>query len=224
MKAPTMIAVAALQALLIAFAAPSVAQDPLWLHKQIMGDDAQSRIENERRERELARQREQAWQRLQRMNDDSSRTKTYNLLDCPDINDLSDPSCEEERRRMNEGRRIPPQVTPTPPRPRVQQRPAGPNCEPSGLFGAPPQDCIDPNNRPGPKPPRYVGEGPCRRDASNPQTVGGMWDGRACQAYFIRVADKECGDEKYVPFHNGALLVRVLECRSRVHKRVLGND
>jgi hypothetical protein len=145
MNVPAWIVIAALQLFLIAFAAPSAAQDPLWRHKQIMGDDAQSRLENERRERELARQREQAWQQLQRMNDDSSRTKTYDFLGCPDINDLSDPSCEEERRRMNEGRRIPPpQTPPTPSKPRGQQRSAVTDCEPIGLFGAP-DECLDSN-------------------------------------------------------------------------------
>ena len=171
MNAPAWIVIAAFPIFLIAFAAPSAIADPDSIRRQILGDDAQSRLENERRARDLARQQEQAWQQLQRMNDDSSRTQTYNLLGCPDINDLSDMSCEAERQRMNEGRGIPPddrrtndpytqqpippQATPTPPKPRAQQRPADQNCGPTGLFGAP-TECFETNTM-------TVGQGPCRR-------------------------------------------------------------
>lgn len=220
MKAPAWIAVAAVPALLLALAVPSIAGDPDAIRRSIFGDENQSRLENERLQREHNERLNRAMRQMEQM-DRGSSGKTYYLGGC-DVKP-NDPSCMLDKERADEGRSPPPQQRPTydpyASKPYPPARSRG-DCEPSGLFGAPPQDCINPNNRPVPKPARWVGEGPCRRDASiSSQHVDSEINWGACGSYSTRVADKECGDPRSVPWRQQA---QVEDCRMRVISRVRG--
>lgn len=98
------------------------------------------------------------------------------------------------------------------------------DCEPEGLFGAPPEDCLDPQIKPVVKPAQWVGEGRCRRDESKSALEAGGFtghDARVCQDYAEKVALKECGD-----YHNpdGQIDWNKYYCRERVIKRVWGKE
>ena len=219
MRTPAWIAVAAVPALLLALAGPSLAGDPDAIRRSIFGDENQSRLEDERRLREHNERLDRAMREMEQM-DRGSSSKTYYLGGC-DVNP-NDPSCMLDQERADEGHSPPPQQRPTyDPSASAPHPPAAGDCEPSGLFGAPPQDCIDPDSRPAPKPARWVGEGPCRRDASiSSQHIDGMkFNEGACRSFANQIADKECGVVSSVPWRQQA---EVEDCRMRVIFRVRG--
>ena len=219
MKTPTWITVAAFPVLLV-LAAVTEAGDPDAILRSTLGDENQSRQESERRARELSRQQEQALKQLQQMNRGSTGTQIYNALGCPNINDLSDPSCEEQRRRINEERGGSRQVPPAPPTPREQQRPADLDCGPAGLFGAP-AECHETRTM-------TVGQGPCRRVITYAKGYENTAHGSGnltraqltrCERFIEAQQNQQCHpdpkDGQYMYYKRDA-------CRYRVEKEITG--
>jgi len=231
------VAIAAVPLLLTAFVTTSVASDPYWQQKRMRQEEAQSRLENERRWREHEEKVRRSMQELDRMNNNSS-SQTYSL-DC-DPRFPNDPSCLIDKEPADDVRGTPPRppaadpyasspYNPTGSSRSRQRAPAGPDCEPTGLFGAPSQHCIDLSKPEPKKPPLYVGEGPCRYNKNVTTTIGRFkwYDSRPCLTYLKKAQYKECGSDYQGRDVNGRNVglsreIHAEACVGRVHRRVTG--
>jgi hypothetical protein len=227
MKPRALMLLVAMPLFLMLNVTPSAVGDPYSVQRKILGDEAQSRLEDERRLREHNQRLDRAMRQMEQMNRGSSG-QTYYLGGC-DVNP-NDPSCMLDQESADKGRVVPPPRPTSDPYASRPQAPIGPNCEPHGLFGAPPKECID-LSKPKPKPPpMYVGEGPCRHNKNGRGVDFFFWgDSRECLAYIKKVQTKECGCvfPQGIPradfLYYGIDRSCSLDCRIPVHYRVTGS-